>query len=174
MAQVFSHQVQYLASLQAHEERCTDVQWHPQALCADEDGTLRGPDHLCFATASADNTAKLWNLEGTCLQTLSGHTRRLGRIAFHPSGGLHRAVSLWFLLFLPDNMQHFISHIKLQGAHDMCILLGTAMWVSHTQSMPLALCFAVLIEPWEEPSGFSVLLCQRNALVNCHVVSVFD
>ena len=62
------------------------MQWHPQALSTLEDGSERGPDCLSFATASADRSAKMWNMAGTCLQTLSGHTSRLARTAFHPTG----------------------------------------------------------------------------------------
>jgi WD40 repeat protein len=74
--------------MQAHEERCTDIGWHPQALCPDADGTTRSPDALAFATASADGTAKLWNMHGTCLHTCSGHARRLARLAFNPTGAI--------------------------------------------------------------------------------------
>lgn len=72
--------------VQAHEERCTDVRWHPQALMPDASGESRGPQELSFATASADSTAKLWNMSGECLHTCSGHTGRLARLAFHPMG----------------------------------------------------------------------------------------
>ena len=71
---------------QAHEERCTDIAWHPQALCPDASGNARSPEALSFATASADGSAKLWNMAGTCLHTCGGHTRRLARLAFHPAG----------------------------------------------------------------------------------------
>ena len=62
------------------------MQWHPQALSTLEDGSERGPERLSFATASADRTAKMWNMAGACLQTLTGHTGRLARTAFHPTG----------------------------------------------------------------------------------------
>ncbi|XP_074270384.1 LOW QUALITY PROTEIN: U4/U6 small nuclear ribonucleoprotein PRP4-like protein [Silene latifolia] len=38
------------------------------------------------ATASADQTACLWDVKGTLLTTFTGHADRLTRIAFHPSG----------------------------------------------------------------------------------------
>jgi U4/U6 small nuclear ribonucleoprotein PRP4 len=41
---------------------------------------------LCLATGATDNTARLWSAEGKLLRTLSGHSDRLGRIAFHPMG----------------------------------------------------------------------------------------
>jgi U4/U6 small nuclear ribonucleoprotein PRP4 len=42
---------------------------------------------IYFASGSADHTCKLWTKgEGKPVVSLSGHTNRLGRIAFHPSG----------------------------------------------------------------------------------------
>jgi WD40 repeat protein len=52
----------------------------------DDSGVPCSSDKLSFATASADGTAKLWNMSGTCMHTCAGHTGRLGRIAFHPMG----------------------------------------------------------------------------------------
>ena len=75
-----------IIAVQAHEERCTDVQWHPQALATSDAGVMRSTDALSFATASADGSAKLWNMAGTCLHACSGHARRLARLAFHPNG----------------------------------------------------------------------------------------
>lgn len=63
------------------------MRWHPHAL-ADGDGRQADAAALAYATASADSTAKLWNMEGTCLSTLAGHTNRLARAAFHPCGTL--------------------------------------------------------------------------------------
>lgn len=74
--------------VQAHEQRCTDVRWHPHALAAGDDGGAADTAALAYATASADATAKLWNMEGACLATLDGHSNRLARAAFHPSGAL--------------------------------------------------------------------------------------
>lgn len=65
-------QVNKVSALKGHTERATDVAFSP-AL-----------NHL--ATASADRTARLWNAEGSLLNTFEGHLDRLARIAFHPSG----------------------------------------------------------------------------------------
>lgn len=65
-------QVKKLSTLKGHTERATDVAFSPVGNY--------------IATASADRTARLWNVEGSCLKTFEGHLDRLGRIAFHPSG----------------------------------------------------------------------------------------
>ncbi|KAK6941770.1 Pre-mRNA processing factor 4 (PRP4)-like [Dillenia turbinata] len=65
-------QVTKVSNLKGHTERATDISFSPV--------------HNHLATASADRTAKLWNTEGSLLQTYEGHLDRLARIAFHPSG----------------------------------------------------------------------------------------
>ncbi|KAL6009974.1 hypothetical protein ACLOJK_000405 [Asimina triloba] len=65
-------QVSKLATLKGHTERATDVAFSPA--------------HNHLASASADCTAKLWNVEGCLLQSFNGHLDRLARVAFHPSG----------------------------------------------------------------------------------------
>ncbi|CAG9462287.1 unnamed protein product [Pedinophyceae sp. YPF-701] len=67
-------------AIHAHDDRITGVAVHPQA----DDGQQEGGVH--YLSASADSTAKLWDAEGRLLHTLSGHTDRLARCAFHPSG----------------------------------------------------------------------------------------
>lgn len=78
-------------SVAAHDDRITGVAWHPH---------VNQSSPVAFATGSADQTAKLWNAQGTSLlsifeacnetgemlHTLTGHTERLGRITFHPMG----------------------------------------------------------------------------------------
>lgn len=52
-----------------------------------------------FASGGADHMVKLWN-EKECIGTLSGHTNRLGKINFHPSGRFLGSTSLdmtWIL-----------------------------------------------------------------------------
>ena len=41
---------------------------------------------VTLATGATDATAKLWSGEGKLLRTLTGHSDRLGRVAFHPMG----------------------------------------------------------------------------------------
>lgn len=41
---------------------------------------------VTLASGATDATAKLWSGDGKLLRTLTGHTDRLGRIAFHPMG----------------------------------------------------------------------------------------
>jgi WD40 repeat protein len=42
--------------------------------------------HNHLATASADQTARLWNTDGSLLKKFEGHLDRLAQIGFHPSG----------------------------------------------------------------------------------------
>jgi U4/U6 small nuclear ribonucleoprotein PRP4 len=73
--------------LRAHDGRCTDVAWHPSAGGAH--AMDEGPaSTVALATASADATARLWSADGALLRTLTGHTARLARLAFHPTGRL--------------------------------------------------------------------------------------
>nr|XP_010921905.1 LOW QUALITY PROTEIN: U4/U6 small nuclear ribonucleoprotein PRP4-like protein [Elaeis guineensis] len=64
--------VEKVATLKGHMERATDVAFSPV--------------DNCLATASADRTAKLWNIDGSLIRSFDGHLDRLARIAFHPSG----------------------------------------------------------------------------------------
>jgi WD40 repeat protein len=41
---------------------------------------------ILHATACANRTARLWNTQGTLLNTYKGHLDRLARVAFHPPG----------------------------------------------------------------------------------------
>ena len=44
------------------------------------------PDGEIIATASVDNTVKLWNSNGILLRTLTGHTGAVTRVSFSPDG----------------------------------------------------------------------------------------
>ncbi|PRW05847.1 U4 U6 small nuclear ribonucleo PRP4 [Chlorella sorokiniana] len=68
-------------TIKAHAERVTGVAWHPEAST-----TGRMEAAVTLASGATDATAKLWSGDGKLLRTLTGHTDRLGRIAFHPMG----------------------------------------------------------------------------------------
>jgi WD40 repeat protein len=59
------------------------------------------PDGEILATASLDNTVKLWNKNGILLTTLTGHTGGVGAVAFSPDGtqlistSLDKTAILW-------------------------------------------------------------------------------
>lgn len=63
-------QVKEVFSLKGHTERTSDVAFSPV--------------HNYLATASADRTARLWNIDGFLLRTFEGHQDRLAPIGFHP------------------------------------------------------------------------------------------
>lgn len=77
-------------------ERIGGLAWHPQATLS------QSPSSVNFATGGADNKVNLWSIDSlsdpnslggkepeantTPLSTLSGHSLRVCRVAFHPSG----------------------------------------------------------------------------------------
>jgi tetratricopeptide (TPR) repeat protein len=67
------------------------------------------PDGKTLATASADNTVKLWNLQGEELKTLKGHSSSVYSVSFSPdgqtlaSGSVDTTVILWNFDF--ENLQ---------------------------------------------------------------------
>jgi U4/U6 small nuclear ribonucleoprotein PRP4 len=84
-----------ISTKRGHEDKIGGLAWHPTATLS------ASPDALNFASGGGEGTVKLWSLTGqvACpwagrtltnrdkpLGTLTGHTNRVGRIAFHPSG----------------------------------------------------------------------------------------
>ena len=65
-------QVTKVSTLKCDTERATYVAFSPV--------------HSHLATASSDQTAMLWNTDGSLLKKFVGHLDRLARIGFHPSG----------------------------------------------------------------------------------------
>ena len=59
------------------------------------------PDSKLVASASADNTVKIWNLDGTEVQTLRGHDSQVMSVAWSPNGKMiatgsrDKTVKLW-------------------------------------------------------------------------------
>eukprot|EP01062_Namystynia_karyoxenos_P003031 TRINITY_DN1105_c1_g1_i1.p1 TRINITY_DN1105_c1_g1~~TRINITY_DN1105_c1_g1_i1.p1 ORF type:complete len:618 (+),score=117.37 TRINITY_DN1105_c1_g1_i1:33-1886(+) len=69
-----------------HSDRVTGVAWHPAARPAGgaESGAAGGCD---FASVSADRSLKLWRAgQRGSTATLGGHSDRINKVAFHPSG----------------------------------------------------------------------------------------
>ena len=76
-----------VSTVRAHEDRITGIAWHPSACGATSSSApAEEGDVLQVATACCDSTARLWSKSGKLLHTLEGHTDRLARISFHPSG----------------------------------------------------------------------------------------
>ena len=65
--------------------QCTaGVAWHPQ------EGSMGEEGGVALATGAADCSLKLWSAAGKLVRQLTGHTQRLGRVAFHPSAPLNK------------------------------------------------------------------------------------
>ncbi|KYQ89358.1 WD40 repeat-containing protein [Tieghemostelium lacteum] len=64
-----------------HKERINNLSFHPQSTLSQGAGSVN------IATASCDQTCKLWSLESsTPLAVLSGHLGYVNRVCFHPMG----------------------------------------------------------------------------------------
>ncbi|WP_375491321.1 hypothetical protein [uncultured Nostoc sp.] len=59
------------------------------------------PNGQIIATASSDNTIKLWSIDGTLLKTLQGHNDRVNSVSFSPNGQIiatassDKTIKLW-------------------------------------------------------------------------------
>jgi U4/U6 small nuclear ribonucleoprotein PRP4 len=103
-----SEEAELLATLRGHTERIVGLAWTPSSSLGI---TEQQRNQILLDSASADGTAKLWDLSSSssssdpmdkgmsssssktflsqnssCMSTLSGHSARLSSIAFHPSG----------------------------------------------------------------------------------------
>ena len=54
------------------------IAWRPEADISE--------NAVVLATGCTDSRASLWSASGQLLQRLTGHTNRLGKVAFHPCG----------------------------------------------------------------------------------------
>ncbi|UBF24773.1 caspase family protein [Kovacikia minuta CCNUW1] len=79
--------VQEINQLEGHTDTVYDISFNP--------------DGQKFATASGDNTIKLWNLDGSMLQTFRGHSGTVTSVEFSPDGQIlasssgDRTINLW-------------------------------------------------------------------------------
>ncbi|KAG8530851.1 uncharacterized protein KY384_004208 [Bacidia gigantensis] len=70
--------------LRGHTDRVGGVSWYPNATLP---GTRVSPESVNLATGGGEGSIHLWNLaQDTPISTLSGHTGRVCRVDFHPSG----------------------------------------------------------------------------------------
>ncbi|KAI4158219.1 MAG: hypothetical protein LQ342_007666 [Letrouitia transgressa] len=71
-------------SLQGHTDRVGGIAWYPGATLPSSNIS---PSAVNFATSGGDGKVNLWSLEqDEPLSTLEGHTSRVCRVEFHPSG----------------------------------------------------------------------------------------
>jgi len=71
-------------TLRGHTDRIGGVAWLPGSTLP---GTSVSPDSVNLASGGAEGNVHLWSLnQDTPLSTLSGHSQRVCRVEFHPSG----------------------------------------------------------------------------------------
>ncbi|KAK4484064.1 hypothetical protein RD792_011283 [Penstemon davidsonii] len=136
-------QVKKVSALKGHTERATDVAFSPIS-------------HQ-LATASADRTARLWNLEGTVLRTFKGHLDRLARIAYHPSGKYLGTASFdktWRLWDVESGEE-----LLLQEGHSRSVY---GITFHHDGSLAATCGLDSLARVWDLRSGRSILLFQGH------------
>ncbi|KAI3818636.1 hypothetical protein L1987_12451 [Smallanthus sonchifolius] len=135
--------VKIVSSLKGHVERATDVKF--------------SPTNDQIATASADRTARLWNIEGTLLNTYKGHLDRLARVAFHPSGKYLGTTSFDKTWRLWDT--ETAEELLLQEGHSRSVY-GLAF---HPDGSLAASCgLDALARVWDLRSGRSILALEGH------------
>lgn len=136
-------QLSKIATLKGHTERATDVSFSPL--------------HNHLATASADRTARLWNIDGSLLRTFEGHLDRLGRIAFHPSGKYLGTTSFdktWRLWDVDTGIE-----LLLQEGHSRSVY-GLAF--HHDGSLAASCGLDSLARVWDLRTGRSILALEGH------------
>lgn len=131
-------EVKKVSALKGHTERATDVAFSPISYQ--------------LATASADRTARLWNLEGSVLRTFEGHLDRLARISFHPSGKYLGTASFdktWRLWDVETGEE-----LLLQEGHSRSVY---GISFHHDGSLAASCGLDALARVWDLRSGRSIL-----------------
>ncbi|KAM7195095.1 pre-mRNA splicing factor [Naviculisporaceae sp. PSN 640] len=71
-------------TLRGHENKVSGISWRPGATLPENDIS---PDTVNLASGGAEGKVQLWSLtQDTPLATLEGHSQRVCRVEFHPSG----------------------------------------------------------------------------------------
>ncbi|TDZ73182.1 putative WD repeat-containing protein [Colletotrichum trifolii] len=71
-------------NLRGHTQKISGISWYPGSTLP---GTTVSPDSLNLASGGAEGLVHLWSLnQDTPLSTLTGHSARVSRVEFHPSG----------------------------------------------------------------------------------------
>ncbi|KAH6806925.1 WD-40 repeat family protein / small nuclear ribonucleoprotein Prp4p-like protein [Perilla frutescens var. frutescens] len=136
-------EVKKVSALKGHTERATDVAF--------------SPINYQLATASADRTARLWNLEGSVLRTFEGHLDRLARISFHPSGKYLGTASFdktWRLWDVETGEE-----LLLQEGHSRSVY---GLSFHHDGSLAASCGLDALTRVWDLRSGRSILALEGH------------
>ncbi|KAL0453160.1 UNVERIFIED_CONTAM: U4/U6 small nuclear ribonucleoprotein PRP4-like protein [Sesamum latifolium] len=136
-------EVKKVSALKGHTERATDVAFSPTSYL--------------LATASADRTARLWNVEGSVLRTFEGHLDRLARISFHPSGKYLGTASFdktWRLWDVETGEE-----LLLQEGHSRSIY---GLSFHHDGSLAASCGLDSLARVWDLRSGRSILALEGH------------
>ena len=71
----------YKSVFGGHKNRVTGCAFHPESTVAQD------PNAANFCSSSADKTVRVWSLtKDTPLATMEGHTDKVNKVAFHPTG----------------------------------------------------------------------------------------
>lgn len=136
-------EVKKVSALKGHTERATDVAF--------------SPINYQVATASADRTAKLWDLDGSVLRKFEGHLDRLARISFHPSGRYLGTASFdktWRLWDVETGEE-----LLLQEGHSRSVY---GISFHHDGSLAASCGLDSLARVWDLRSGRSILALEGH------------